>query len=500
MKRSIPPLPSYVNHLVPLAGDSELDRGLARQAARRMKGVLATWRRIARGPARRCFSRVARLATAVLGSRDPAARAFLGRGEVRGWIAGCEDALDVAGAALRAARAPRREGRFPASWSRLVDLVADLGELRAAAPRGRVDSAFPARALRVALSHLERQAEDLPLVALAALPPGKRKGRYRIRFAADPALGRTRAELPVAGTGETLARAPGTPRTLDLVLGPDVIRAGGRPRPYPSLRAAFSVPRVGAVVASEGLVLRILGRDRRFEARVSEALDLLERAWPEAATMIRARTHLVVPVLEWGTVSYSSPRRPGVTYVHVESRPLVCLAEDLLHEAAHQRLHEMESFHPLVAPPRGGEEPRVYSPWRREWRPVRGLLHGAWTFTVGGRFFERMLRAAEEGVLGRRIGPARRLWLARRLLEEMESVRVALAALRRADRQGLLLPGGRAVVKAIASERRRLRAAAREAARRLRAAPGGGVELKRLGAHLRMLEEKPVRWSFPLSS
>jgi hypothetical protein len=226
---------------------------------------------------------------------------------------------------------------------------------------------------------------------------------------------------------------------------------------------------------------------RTFSARVPRALDLLDAAWREAHRMVLGRTHAIVPIDDPGVVSYSSAREPGIAYVNVRSSPLVRLAEDLLHEATHMRVHEIESLHPLVT----GGDARFYSPWRREWRPLRGILHGACTFTVGAAFFERMLRASEGRSRGIRFSSARTAWLSRRFLEEMESTRVALATLGSAAARRLLTPEGRAVVRAVARARARLLPSCRKRRRQL--ARLDPAELRAFEAFRRGLAARPFR-------
>jgi HEXXH motif-containing protein len=232
-----------------------------------------------------------------------------------------------------------------------------------------------------------------------------------------------------------------------------------------------------------------------FES-VAAAFELVDRIWPQAALRVAEQTWLVVPVEEWGTVSYSSPRLPGVTFVNVRSSPMIRLAEDLLHEATHQRLHDIETRGPLLTPlaVEGGDEPRYYSPWRREWRPLRGLLHAACTFTTGARFFERSLAAASSDLGHVCPSGSRTLWLARRLLEEMHDVTIALAALRSAAREGLLTPTGRRLASEVRREHRRLAPAAAVARKCLSSSAQGRVEIDRLERHVRRLAKHPFRW------
>jgi len=243
----------------------------------------------------------------------------------------------------------------------------------------------------------------------------------------------------------------------------------------------------GRLLVERGARTVTLGRDPRFERRVGRAMALLDTAWPEAASMVRARTWRIVPVSAAATVSFSSAREPGVAYIDVRSAPDLRMAEDLVHETTHMRLHEIESVRPLVRR-QALDEPRFYSPWRREWRPVRGLVHAVCTFTVGAIWFERML-ASQVGVR-----PARRRWLARRLLEERASVAIALAAFRGTRARGLLTEAGRRVVRAAAREHAALSDAARRRERWLASSVEGRAELARLSREISRLRARPLRW------
>ncbi len=327
---------------------------------------------------------------------------------------------------------PAGRRRASARWPRLIDRVADEGVLAVLAPRGRIPDDFPLRALRESRKRLDRCRRQLAL-ALAA-----RSG------------------------------APGPPE-------------------------------VGRVLVERGLTIVEGKNDRGFESRVRKAMTLLDAAWPDAAAMICGRTWRVVPVTAWATVSYSSARKPGIAYVNVKSSPLVRLAEDLVHETTHIRLHEIESLHDLIgrgARETDGSEPRFYSPWRREWRPLRGLVHAACTFTAGEVFFERMLEASDPRARAVRISAPRRLWLARRLLEERASVAMALAILRGAARRGLLTSDGRRVVQAAAREHRASSPSASARKRWLRGSAAGRRELARLARFVASLRKRPVRWSW----
>ena len=240
-------------------------------------------------------------------------------------------------------------------------------------------------------------------------------------------------------------------------------------------------PQVGDLLVERGLEVIPAGPAPDFVRRVGKALAILDAYFPEAASLVRSRTWRIVPVAEWATVSYSSAREPGIAYINVRSSPLLRLAEDLLHESVHMRLHEIESRHDLVA--RAGRRERFYSPWRREWRPLRGVLHAVCTFTAGAMFFDRM-----------QAGPwsaARQRWLTRRLLEERASVAMTLGVLEAASRRGLLTATGHRVVRDAAAAHRALAPAVARARRHV-----SNSELARVDRLVASLRRQPVRWSW----
>jgi hypothetical protein len=306
-----------------------------------------------------------------------------------------------------------------ARGSDLVARVADLGLLPQLAPGGKIPRDFAARAARVARVQLRRQREEW--------------------------------------------RAPDRVVHDDPDLG---LRAGDAPLPL-----GLSV---GRVVSRRGTTVHIGNPDPRFEKNVVRALDFLGAVWPDAAQMVGGRTWRVVPVTERGVVSYSSAVRPGITWIQ---RSLghgrgvagaMHLAEHLLHEGTHQRVHDLEVLAPIASSDEEG--PRFYSPWRQEWRPIRGLLHGTCTFTVGAGYFVRALRAAKGGVV--QLPVAERRWLTRRFLEEMENVRVALRYLERAA----LPKAGKRLLAIVTREHAALSAEARRRRARLTVAERAGLE------------------------
>jgi HEXXH motif-containing protein len=151
--------------------------------------------------------------------------------------------------------------------------------------------------------------------------------------------------------------------------------------------------------------------------------------------------------VEPGTVSYSHLARPGISYISVFRGSLVDLADDLLHETAHHRLHALQEVEDLLD---DEEETRFYSPWRRSLRPIHGILHGSYTFLFRAELFLRLAAGRGSSGRGRRgLRGERRRALAAEGREELSRCRAALADLSRAGRGGLLTSSGRRLVESM---------------------------------------------------
>jgi HEXXH motif-containing protein len=126
----------------------------------------------------------------------------------------------------------------------------------------------------------------------------------------------------------------------------------------------------------------------------------------------------------------------------------------LIHENSHHHLNLLLRKHVMYH--RDHNQQIFYSPWRRSLRPLRGILHAAFTFTLGAMLFERLSTwASGRGGSARWKGAgltSRDLQRARfRCLEEVESVRYSIQDLEYADWHLKWLTGsGQRLVKQLA--------------------------------------------------
>ncbi len=188
--------------------------------------------------------------------------------------------------------------------------------------------------------------------------------------------------------------------------------------------------------------------------RLQAALSVIELVWPEGARLFRCLTTRIVPLKARGVVSFSYRHRPGLSFINMYERNDLDLVDDLLHENSHHHLNLLLRKSRL----RRGDRQReiFYSPWRRSLRPLHGILHATFTFTVGAVLFERISSyAAKHGgrvSLGRGagLGPREVLRARYRCLEEVESVRYSLEDLSdAAHRLGWLTSSGVTLVQAL---------------------------------------------------
>jgi HEXXH motif-containing protein len=125
---------------------------------------------------------------------------------------------------------------------------------------------------------------------------------------------------------------------------------------------------------------------------VEEAINLIKRVptlYATVAALVKA-LHLIKPADDDYDVSFSEPHIPFSIFVSVPQQQSATtalrIAEAVVHEALHLQLTLVESILPLVRSSDG----KYYSPWRREYRDAKGLLHALYVFRVINRFLEEL--------------------------------------------------------------------------------------------------------------
>ena len=190
--------------------------------------------------------------------------------------------------------------------------------------------------------------------------------------------------------------------------------------------------------------------DQRQVKRIARAWQTIKWAWPEGHEVLSLLTSRIVPLRAKGVVSFSYRHRPGLSFINCFDRDNLDLIDDLIHENSHHHLNLLLRKHVMYH--RDHNQQIFYSPWRRSLRPLRGILHATFTFTMGALLFERLSsRTLGQGGLKKwkAMGLTQRdLLRARfRCLEEVESVKYSLQDLQYADHHLKWLTGsGRRLV------------------------------------------------------
>jgi HEXXH motif-containing protein len=194
----------------------------------------------------------------------------------------------------------------------------------------------------------------------------------------------------------------------------------------------------------------VIQTDPKQVGRIARAWNLIRQAWPEGHAVLELLTSRVIPLKAQDVVSFSYRHRPGLSFINCFDRDDLDLIDDLIHENSHHHLNLLLRKHIMY---HGDRNQQIfYSPWRRSLRPIRGILHASFTFTMGALLFERLSSWAQtkKGMKQwKKSGLTQRdLMRARfRCLEEIESVRYSIQDLDYAGRhlKWLTGSGGRLV-------------------------------------------------------
>jgi len=189
--------------------------------------------------------------------------------------------------------------------------------------------------------------------------------------------------------------------------------------------------------------------------RMQRALSVIESAWPEGHQLLMLLTSRIVPLKAAGVVSFSYRHRPGLSMINCFDRDRLDLIDDLIHENSHHHLNLLLRKDVLYKNDHNQEI--FYSPWRRSLRPIHGILHATFTFTMGALLFERLSSWGETTTGKKRwmdfeLGWRDLLRARTRCLEEIASVRYSLQDLSYAGRHlDWLTASGRQLIGQLAT-------------------------------------------------
>ena len=310
-----------------------------------------------------------------------------------------------------------------------------------------------------------------------------KQGRDAWLVSCDLTTNVERVELPwgcAVGTSGLFYEAPGAVRTalrraegqgkliitasaIDLLVGDrayPLMKCGGPERwhwrrlePLPLRKSRSGSLMLGPtlVYGKDKTPVGVRSTKPEVAKRMRRALSTIAAAWPEGDRLLGLLTSRIVPLKARGVVSFSYRHRPGLSAINCFDRDQLDLIDDLIHENSHHHLNLLLRKDLMYQHDHNQEI--FYSPWRRTLRPLRGILHATFTFTMGAMLFERLVvwGSGKQGKVGWiKAGLQQRdLTRARyRCLEEIESVRYSLQDLEYAGTHlKWLTAGGRKLVK-----------------------------------------------------
>lgn len=121
--------------------------------------------------------------------------------------------------------------------------------------------------------------------------------------------------------------------------------------------------------------------------RTKDAINFLKHYAPISYSNLAAFTKEIIPIKEEGIVSYSSQEIPGHSIINYGDRKFENLIDDLIHENGHHFLNNILNQKDLI---NEDDDDIFYSPWRRAFRPIRGIYHGYMTFCFGLFLFDEL--------------------------------------------------------------------------------------------------------------
>jgi hypothetical protein len=390
--------------------------------------------------------------------------------KVVGWIEDLNDLVYLLDAGEQLRRESDKRGFAKAFHTACENEFYEHGYLEDLFPEGRPQAAGLGKRLARLGEKLARQVTQASLFLVPGLPcrwveeTGQRQWSVPFGFAPNFEFAEPPHCIPYGCEGGLLIPPEAVRRAVlnsdgrtGLVITPDGIDVSvGKDRfPLLALEAspqwqwgvAPSCHVESTVPGNDGLTLGptlVYGKDRMPARVVASASDLANRldgaraviqsAWPEGARNLAALTTRVIPLQARGVVSFSYRQRPGLSFINCFDRNQFDLIDDLIHENSHHQLNLYLRKTTLIQGHRNEEI--FYSPWRRTLRPLRGILHATFTFTMGARLFERLSSNADR--LAHRLSKAEVLRARARCLEEIASVQYSFKDLDWAAERGWL--------------------------------------------------------------
>jgi uncharacterized protein len=146
---------------------------------------------------------------------------------------------------------------------------------------------------------------------------------------------------------------------------------------------------------------RMAVADRLPDEEIAEWQALLDDAWallvehaPARAAELTTGVRAMVPLAKADGTSDLSATSRDATGALALTMPATGadLATTLVHEHQHTKLSVVQDLVPLCS---GSDQPRYFAPWRRDPRPISGLIQGAYAFAGVADTWHRLRSSPE---------------------------------------------------------------------------------------------------------
>lgn len=128
-----------------------------------------------------------------------------------------------------------------------------------------------------------------------------------------------------------------------------------------------------------------------WQQRLTEAFETMEQCYPLIAEELIFILRSVVPVKSnHPEQSISCSNRDFWGAIQMSAHPGIALTEVLTHEYRHNILNAIMDVDPVIDES-NPHEAFFYSPWRKDPRPLRGLIHGIYSFMEVAGFYQSYL-------------------------------------------------------------------------------------------------------------
>jgi HEXXH motif-containing protein len=252
------------------------------------------------------------------------------------------------------------------------------------------------RALGADTAQLDTLLARLPYVFLRDLPE---MGR-RVWQASIPASGRA---SPLGLTYRYRAAFSDVPATIELATidGNGGVARVVSPHALTRVERKFALldveifdtgdfPELSRLNSENGAELAASAVDPR--EHLAAAFHFLIEAWPECLPDLMAvfRGVLALDAPGGHTYSASCPTAPLIVQLTLRLKEFpTVLAETIVHETAHLKLHTLHEMEPLLV---DDGVPRYHHPWRTDLRPLQGVLLGAHAFLNVAHMYQHAIQ------------------------------------------------------------------------------------------------------------